>query len=231
MSEEHKPVAAPTAARLEQKRESVVRQLCAHYAHDHLNDAELQQRIDQAYQSSSLAALDELCADLPSVEVELDETGLDAPGSPVALARPGEVRDSQVIAAIMGGVERRGSWTPPRKLTAIALMGGLELDFREARFAPGATEVNIFVMWGGVDIVVPPGVRVEANGIAIMAGWEQPEGDAVPLRADAPTLRLNGIALMGGVSLSTRLPGESPREARQRRRLEREQRHRLGRGE
>jgi hypothetical protein len=55
--------------------------------------------------------------------------------------------------------------------------------------------------------------------------------DRVPAQPDPdrPLLRITGLALMGAVSVETRLPGESARQARKRRRRERHAQ--LGRGE
>ena len=110
-------------------------------------------------------------------------------------------------------------------------MGGADLDFREAVLGPGITEVQVYTMWGGVDIVVPPGVNVECHGLAIMGGFES-KGQS-PGKADmnAPTIRITGVALMGGVDVTVRHPGETKGDARRRRKLERrEQRRRLRRG-
>jgi hypothetical protein len=133
----------------------------------------------------------------------------------------------------MGGSARRGRWVAARQITALGIMGGAELDFREAILQPGVTEVHAFAFWGGVEILIPPHVRLESSGIGIMGGFDSGEGatgtadDGDPL---APVLRVTGVALMGGVEISVRHPGESGREARKRVREERRQR-RLGDGD
>jgi hypothetical protein len=110
-------------------------------------------------------------------------------------------------------------------------MGGVELDFREATLQPGITEVHAFAFWGGVEILVPPDIRLECSGIGIMGGFDtgdwagEPGGDVGdPL---IPVLRVTGVAVMGGVEVKVRYPGETGREARKRVREERRQR-RLG---
>jgi hypothetical protein len=116
----------------------------------------------------------------------------------------------------------------------IAVMGGAELDLREARLGPGVTEVNMFVLMGGVQMVVPPGVQVEMNGIALMGGFEERHrGLQTTHDPDAPILRIGGFAMMGGVEVDVRLPGETAGDARRRQReLRREARdlRRLDRG-
>jgi hypothetical protein len=109
-------------------------------------------------------------------------------------------------------------------------MGGICLDFREALLPPGATEVWIFTAMGGAEIIVPPGLAVESDGVAILGGFEHAEQADLQLDPDAPLLRLRGLALMGGVDVKIRHPGETEREAKRRRRAEKKERRRRLRG-
>jgi hypothetical protein len=107
-----------------------------------------------------------------------------------------------LMVAAMGGASRRGSWLVPRHLKVYAIMGGAEIDLREASFAPGVTEIEAYAIMGGVDILVPPGVRVETMGVGIMGGFDASAGDASALSDDQPILRVSGMAVMGGVGCS-----------------------------
>jgi hypothetical protein len=98
----------------------------------------------------------------------------------------------------------------------LAMMGGAELDFREARLSSGVTEIEIFALMGGVEILVPPGVRIDAGGMAIMGSFAHGAGNNESTAPDAPVIRIGGIAIMGGVEVHVRLPGETAREARRR---------------
>jgi hypothetical protein len=80
-------------------------------------------------------------------------------------------------------------------------------------------------MWGGVDVIVPPGMNVECHGVGILGGFDQ-TGEGQPRDPTAPTLRVTGVALMGGVEVTVRHLGESGRDARRRRRQERRERAR-----
>jgi hypothetical protein len=202
-------------ARLEQERERVIGTLSAHFAHDNLDTAEFENRLDLAYRATSLAELTALLADLP---VQADSPA--APRPSTALARPEDVRKRQFVVAVMSGSERRGVWSPARSIEVVAVMGGVQLDFREAVFAPGVTQVNVLAFWGGVEIMVPPEVRVECSGMGIMGGFEglDQRGANHP---DTPILRITGLAVMGGVEVAQRLRGESARDARRRLREER----------
>ncbi len=132
--------------------------------------------------------------------------------------------------AIMGASDRRGVWTPPRHLYTLALMGGAGLDFREARFPPGETEVTVLALMGGVEIIVPPGLAVRTRGACLMGGFDALDQASADPSPDAPRLTINGFACMGGVEVKVMLPGETPREAR-RRLKEARRRRRLKSGE
>jgi len=202
--------------RLEAERERTVARLAEHFASDHLDTAEFERRLDLVYQSTTLVQLRELDADLPELKARMSVEPTET-GSHPALAAESEVRDRQMVVAVLGGTERKGAWVPARSIDVLAIMGGVGLDFREARFSPGVTNVNVLAIMGGVEILVPPGVRVESNGIGILGGFESLDQSAP---ADAPTLRLTGVAIMGGVEIAERLPGESSRQRKLRRKTE-----------
>ena len=220
------PFARPVP--LEQTRQRVIEQLCEHYAVENLTDQGLEERLAKAYQAETPAALQELLVDLPV----LHQPGAAvAPAAATDVARADYVPERQVVVAIMGGAERKGVWTPPRQLAVVCVMGGAALDFRDARFGPGVTEVTCFALMGGVEITVPPGVHVELNGLAIMGGFGT-TGRVAQEAADAsaPILRIGGFAMMGGVEVDVRYPGERPGDARRREKLERKEAKRLSGG-
>jgi hypothetical protein len=132
------------------------------------------------------------------------------------VSRAADVPDRRTVVAIMGGTVRKGTWTAPRQLHVLAVMGGAELDFREAQFGPGVTTVTVFAAMGGVEIIVPPGLRVESDGFALMGGFEHSGGSPASSDPSAPLLRISGLAIMGGVDIQVRLSGESARDAKRR---------------
>jgi hypothetical protein len=196
------------------ERERVVQALSAHFAEDRLSLTEFEQRLERAYHLTTSDQLRSLVADLPAVANPL-ATG--ATASAPALVPSSEVPPRGAVFAMMGGAERGGSWIVPRQLKVVALMGAAELDLREARFGPGVTEIEAFAVMGYVGIIVAPGVRVESIGAAFMGGFELKAGDATALSPAHPVLRISGLAVMGGVETESRLPGESEKEAKRRR--------------
>lgn len=221
------PFPASSPVPLEQTRQSVIAQLAEHFAADNLSVEALEERLDRAHQAASLDELRALVSDLPVVHAGAPP--VTAPRTYVSPATGQHVAERQVIVGIMGGAEKKGVWTPARQTFVLALMGGAELDFREARLPPGVTEVNVFAIMGGAEIIVPPGVHVDMNGIALMGGFAQSGYAPPPTDPNAPILRIGGFALMGGVEVNVRYPGERPRDARQREKLHRQE-HRHLRG-
>jgi hypothetical protein len=177
----------------ERERAKVIDALTEHFAQDRLTMEELELRLDQVYAASTPSALSALIADLPS---------LTPPTAPAAAPVVHDSNDSgsrKTLVAFMSGVMRKGPWAVPRTINAIAFMGGIELDLRFAHLTAPVTEIQILAVMGGVSVIVPPGVRVESEGFAIMGGFGDVVGD--PASSSAPVVRLTGFAFMGGVDV------------------------------
>lgn len=154
---------------------------------------------------------------------ELEAVRPDPPVEPAAPAsRPAPARqpadprdetgdDTGFVFACMGGSIRKGPWEPPEKLYALSLMGGIQLDFRDAALLEGTSEVRVLAVMGGVNIVVPDDVDVEVNGIGLMGGFEHVSHHGPG--EDRPLLRIKGLALMGGVTVRVK-PAPAPSTGR-----------------
>ena len=106
------------------------------------------------------------------------------------------------ILAILGGSVRKGAWEPPARLQVLALMGGVELDFREADLLEGETVVEVLAIMGGVNITVPPDVDLQVDGTGFLGGFTSVGNRAKD--ADAPRLIIKGLAVMGGVDVKVK---------------------------
>ncbi len=208
---------------LREPQEGTIKALTTHFAKDRIDAEEFEARVDRVYRARSLQELESITADLPALPDSAGEPATRESRTP-ALAAADEVRKFQVIAALMGGTERKGTWIPPRKLSVPSIMGGVSLDFREARFGPGVTEVHALAFMGGIEIIVPPDLHVESSGLGIMGGFEGLDQQGTSNDSDLPTLRVQGLALMGGVEISVRRRGETARDAKRRRKEERRRR-------
>lgn len=210
-------------------RQKAIDALCEHFANDVLSVEEFERRVDLAHKVESSDELANLLADLPSgdLPVRRDDVATTAVERTQASVPASRVKERGLMVAALGGVDRKGRWIPARQNYAVAVMGGISLDFREALLPPGETEVWIFTAMGGAEIVVPPGLTVESDGIAILGGFEHREDAVLSPDPDAPRLRVRGLALLGGVDVTVRHPGETEREAKRRRRFEKKKRKKL----
>ncbi len=217
-------------APLNHTRQVTIDALCEHFANDVMSVEEFERRVDTAHRASSSEELKELLRDLPGSGdlPAVVESATPAPVPEYTVTSAANVKEKEFVVAVLGGSTRKGRWRPARKNFAIAVMGGTELDFREAVMGPGVTDLQVYTICGGVEIIVPPGMNVESHGIALLGGFDHVADSVHSPDPHAPTLRITGVALMGGVDVTVRHPGETARDARRRRKLERrEQRRRL----
>jgi DUF1707 SHOCT-like domain len=192
---ERQPPLTSTMRVSAQERDETVQRLQTAFVEGRLNDEEFDARVRAALAARTRVELERLLADLPAPHTRQAQ--------PV---RPAPVRrgDSLVIA-VMGGAERRGRWRVPEQCTAVAMMGGCSLDLRAAQLSAPVITINVVAIMGGVEVIVPPGVRVEMHGLPLMGGWSNHVPDA-ELPPDAPEVHVRGFALMGGVEVRTRRP-------------------------
>lgn len=160
---------------------------------------ELDDRLDATFKAKTYADLVPITVDLPAAG---SPSLLVPQGSPVTGKSPAVFADtpieSQLYVAIMSGVDRRGVWTVPATGNVIALMGGAELDMRQAQFSAQETVIYANAIMGGVNITVGPDVQVVMQGVGIMGGYVGPSGIEP---SGGPVLRVKGLALMGGVTV------------------------------
>ena len=152
-------------------------------AEGRLTVAELQERLDTVYAAKTLSELEPVTRDLPG-HTELVPRVPSAPtypnSAPTApgwrpsdtISRIGGTPTSSVAIAIMSGSDRKGTWVVPTQFTALAVMGGIELDLTEARFAAEQVTITAVAVMGGIDIMVPPDITVIVNGVGLMGAFE-----------------------------------------------------------
>ncbi len=101
------------------------------------------------------------------------------------------------LTALLGGIERR-VYTPDFRGGEItAIMGGCQLDLRQASIQ-GQAVLNVFALWGGIEIKVPDDWTVSLEGTPLLGGFS--EKTSAP-RDNSKRLIVRGVALMGGVDV------------------------------
>ncbi len=81
-----------------------------------------------------------------------------------------EKGSSKTNLAIMGAVEKKGSPWELKSSDYLALMGGIELDLRDAFVSEGEVELNLIAIMGGINIMLPPDISVEWSGTSFLGG-------------------------------------------------------------
>jgi serine/threonine protein kinase len=209
---------------LRDAREDARVQLTQAYADDLLDAEELDSRLERLENAADLPVVSALVADLapaPAVATAEPERALAVSAKTNALA-PIDVAAESRTVAVFSGSRRAGVWQPARLNHLLAVFGGAEIDMREVDLPPGETEIRVFCMFGGVEITVAPGTRVQLECTAIFAGAEQEESTTPP-EPGAPVVRVTGLVFFGGVEVLERLPGESGWAARKRRKAAQKQ--------
>lgn len=198
---------------LRDRREAVIQILTDSFANDLLDVDAFEERLSRAHAAAAVAELDVLVADLQP----LPET---AQRVQLAKIPVGGVPDRpRTLSAVFSNIQRRGVWQVPSAITARSVFGNAELDFRDAQFAAGVTELRVRAVFGNVEIVVPPHLAVECDGSAVFGNFEQ--GEHAVADPERPVLRIVGVAVFGNVEIKTLLPGETERDARRRLKQER----------
>jgi hypothetical protein len=173
---------------------------------------ELDERLEATYAAKTYADLVPITIDLPAHPQQA------TPSLPSAPIGPRDTlpatRTHETSFAVMGGCSRKGAWLVPERHTAFALMGGVDLDLREATFAARETVIYANAVMAGIDIVVDARTHVIVEGVGIMGAFEQGR-DKVPaeITLDSPVVRVKGVALMSGVTVTRKGP---PRPSKRR---------------
>ena len=178
-------------------RDKVITKLKTHYALDHLDNDDFEQRLDVATNTKSKKELLSLITDLPEVQSSDAEQKQKYP-----LINKDEIRNAETITNIFGGTDRTGVWLPPKQLNVLNIFGGTDIDFREAKLKAGETKITITCIFGGMNIIVPPGINVITNIISIFGGTDnKTSGEVFP---EAPTIVIEGFAMFGGIDIEVK---------------------------
>jgi hypothetical protein len=116
-------------------------------------------------------------------------------GGPLGAIGPGAG-----ILAFMSGVVHKPSEELFTGGAATAVMGGVDLDLSAVRRTEEGATIDVFAFWGGVDIVVPAGWRVDNRVSALLGGIDDNRN---PVASDAmgPLLTIRGLVVMGGLEI------------------------------
>lgn len=102
------------------------------------------------------------------------------------------------LFAMWAGVRRQSTSREFRGGEATAIMGGVELDLRQASIKDGEAVLDVFAMMGGIELTVPENWTIVSQVFPLMGGFDD---KTRPSREPGPRLVIKGIAIMGGVEV------------------------------
>jgi hypothetical protein len=108
--------------------------------------------------------------------------------------------DHASVFSVLGSCRRRWGKAVFRSAEAVCVMGGFELDLRDALMgAEGSAQIEVLVIMGGLHVLVPQNWTVISNVVPILGGID----DKTRANTSSATqqLILRGTVLMGGVEI------------------------------
>jgi len=170
------------------ERDQTLRVLGEHAAVGRLTLDELEERSSRALAAKTRGELATLTGDLPQ------EAGQDTP-APTLAKKP-----VRWMVAIMSGSQRRGRFRAVGSINAISIMGGDEIDLREAEIEGGELTLNLVAIMGGATIYIPDSIELDVGGFSLMGGNTEIGSERLP-RPGAPVIKLRAWNLMGGATI------------------------------
>jgi class 3 adenylate cyclase len=177
-------------------RDRTVTLLREHVVDGRLTLDEFSERIGLALEARTRGDLEATLANLPAIATPQEETN--------------RRRARHWFVGVMSGSSAKGRWRLSGKTTAVAVMGGCEIDLRHAEIDGPEVVITAVAFMGGVEITVPEGFDVELEGFAFMGGRDLKLRN-VPLIPGSPRIRVRGFAMMGGIDVRSR-PARTGRE-------------------
>jgi len=195
----HRPLpgATPGAERVsDADRDHAVTLLREHVVVGRLTLDEFSERVGVALRARTRDDIAGAMSDLPTLAVAAEE----------ATRR----RSRRRFVAVMSGSQAKGRWRLSGRTTAVAVMGGVDMDLRHAEIDGPEIVITAVAFWGGIQITVPEGFDVELEGFSFMGGRDLKLRN-VPRVPGSPRIRVRGFAIMGGIDVKSR-PSRTGRE-------------------
>jgi class 3 adenylate cyclase len=187
------------------ERQAVIQRLSAACGDGLLTLDEFSERSGDVWAAVTRGQLDDITRDLR----------LPVAGSSRAEPTPADVsnetasepvpRKRRWLVAIMGGERQRGRWRADRNIGALALMGGVHIDLRDATLESDEVEILAWAVMGDVHVTVPEGIPVDFSGFMLMGNRSNKTSRVEPLRG-APRIKIRGYGMWGSVAVHSRPP-------------------------
>ena len=131
-------------------------------------------------------------------------------GSPYNAGQLTQPRSAAGVVSFLSSNERKGRWEMPRQFRALAVLGNVQLDLRDAEIGYGLSVIEAVAVMGGIDLIIPPHVTVECDGDSLLGTFTLTyEGKSSPSLASRDrVIRVTGTAYLGAVTVKVKGPDE-----------------------
>ncbi|MDR1712358.1 MAG: DUF1707 domain-containing protein [Propionibacteriaceae bacterium] len=193
------PAAGGDQSVAETDREHVITMLTAAANEGRLSVSERDRRLGLARAAVTFDDLVPLTRDLVNLDAVPQWSTL--PPSNLVSPTPGsdQAQDTETLVAVFSAASRRGQWRVPGNVWSFTCFGGAKIDLSEAIFTAKEVHIKVVNIFGGCDIVVPPGVDVRDATISIFGGTDAKK--LRPSQPDAPVIYLHGFNCFGGTDI------------------------------
>ena len=164
------------------ERDEAVERLRVAAAEGRLTLEELADRIEVAGTAVMRSELEPLVSDLPA---------------PAPVVRTTE----SAVVRTLGDVKRSGAWLVPADNQFRSWLGNIQLDLREARMSEHEVRIDVWSLFGTVDLLVPEGVEVD---VRVRTGLGQLKQEASAPVPGAPRIVLTGRTVFGTIRVRHR---------------------------
>jgi len=129
-----------------------------------------------------------------------------APAYPVAAEPP----SFDGVVSFLSSTEREGRWPLPRRFRALAVMGNVELDLREADIGLGVSVIEAVAVMGNIEITIPPDVAVESSGDSLLGSFvvKYAKGVSAAMATGYKKVHITGTAYAASVEIIVKGPDE-----------------------
>jgi predicted membrane protein len=100
-----------------------------------------------------------------------------------------------------GGLERNITSTTFSGGSITTLFGGSKINLSHAKLADEGADLDLFVMFGGAEIIVPEDVKVVMDVTVILGGNEDKRSRMPAEQSSAKTLTIKGFVGFGGIEI------------------------------
>lgn len=177
---------------LEADRERAIARLSESFSRDELSVDEYERRVSLVYGAATRPELEKLSADLPAAPTP----------DPELVAAPLRV------SAVLSNVVRPGPSALPKQLHMRSWGGNIEIDLSRSSLQPGVTELEVDVVLGNLEIVLPEHAHVDPQMSAVLASFDNPRrsnaSSALPAAVPPAVIRFTGRIVLGNVSVRFR---------------------------